>query len=156
MTPNSTEALRAAERSELRTATKRVYWIVRAESDRLREDGCHIDAEINDECWELIVAALDERDSLNAQHEDCLKVLAETQDELSSLRSKHQEAVEELKLIIEAAEMAQTRLNNWADKCHNSEAGEVDQSARDWKRKIWGSFAEFDDLRRAQAVKEDG
>ena len=45
--------------------------------------------------------------------------------------------------IVEAAKMARTRLEDFADKAN---AGTVHYSARELKRKIWAAFVEFDEL----------
>lgn len=51
------------------------------------------------------------------------------------------EEVERLREKVAAAEMAKTRLNDFADKAN---AGQVHHDARELKRKIWAAFAEFD------------
>lgn len=45
--------------------------------------------------------------------------------------------------VIEAAQMARKRLEDFADQAN---AGKVHHDARELKRKIWSAFAEFDAL----------
>lgn len=48
--------------------------------------------------------------------------------------------------IIEAADMARKRLEDFADQAN---AGKVHYDARELKRKIWAAFAEYDAIRAA-------
>lgn len=45
---------------------------------------------------------------------------------------------------IDGANMARTRLDDFADKAN---AGLVHHDAREWKRRIWAAFADFDAAR---------
>ena len=45
--------------------------------------------------------------------------------------------------VIEAAQMARRRLEDFADQAN---AGKVHYSARELKRRIWAAFADFDRL----------
>jgi hypothetical protein len=75
----------------------------------------------------------------------CLKsLLAAAVREREDWNGKHQEAtleIERLRATVEAAAMAKTRLDHFADYAN---AGKVHYDARELKRKIWGAFAEFD------------
>lgn len=49
--------------------------------------------------------------------------------------------VEQLRAAVERAQWARTRLDDYADR---DNAGRVQGGGREWKRKIWAAFADFD------------
>lgn len=56
--------------------------------------------------------------------------------------------VARLRAAVDAATMARTRLDDFADKAN---AGLVHHDGREWKRRIWAAFSDFDAYQQKEA-----
>jgi hypothetical protein len=70
-------------------------------------------------------------------HDKRMAQLKREREEREAMKAEN----ERLRATVEAAAMAKTRLDHFAD---HANAGKVHYDARELKRKIWGAFAEFD------------
>lgn len=75
---------------------------------------------------------------------EIMRLATEQSDEIAGLQRALDSMTErcrvaELKVV--AAEMARTRLNDFADKAN---AGQVHHDARELRRRVWASFSDFD------------